>query len=80
MGARESEMLCAQLTGSVGNMPAIEFYHHFTLDKGLVFAEFFFKEMMQIYHYPGMEEWPEVLSIDESGTPRPPMYMSLVCF
>jgi len=80
MGASESETLCAHLTGSVGNRPATEFYQEFTLDKGLVFAEFFFKEMMQIYHYPGMEEWPEVLSMDKSGTPGPPMYMSLVCF
>ena len=80
MGDSESETLCAHLTGSVRNRPAIDFYQQFTLDKGLVFAEFFFKEMMQIYHYPGMEEWLEVLPMDKSGTPPPSMYMSLVCF
>jgi hypothetical protein len=55
MGESESEMLCAHLTGSVGNLVEEEFYQHFTLDKGIVFSEFHFKEMMKIYHFPGMD-------------------------
>jgi hypothetical protein len=62
MGDSESEKLCARLTGSVANKSANEFYQEFNLQKGTVFSEFYFKEMMQIYHFPGMELWPKVIT------------------
>jgi hypothetical protein len=48
MGDSESEKLCAHLTGTVANKPVAEFYDEFNLDKGIVFSEYNFKEMMQI--------------------------------
>jgi len=86
MGDSESEKLCARLTGSVGSHAATELYQELNLDKGTVFSEFFFKEMMKIFHYPGMEEWPKVLSSDNAETNKSQgkqsasFHMSLVCF
>ena len=86
MGDSESEKLCARLTGSVGSRAATELYQELNLDKGTVFSEFFFKEMMKIFHYPGMEEWPKVLSSDNAETNKSQgkqsasFHMSLVCF
>jgi hypothetical protein len=80
MGESESKTLCAHLTGSVGNLVGAEFYQNFNLDKDIVFSEFHFKEMMQIYHFPGMEDWPKVIPSQDSDAPTPSMYMSLVCF
>jgi hypothetical protein len=77
MGDSESEKLCAQLSGGVGNKPADEFYEEFCLQKCHVFSEYFFKDMMQIFNYPGMEEWPKVLCSDGRGAK---LNMSLVCF
>ena len=86
MGDSESEKLCARLTESVGDRPVDVFYQEFNLEKPTVFAEFYFKEMMQIYHLPGMEDWPNVMSRhsatskQEGSRPPPKLYLSLVCF
>ena len=86
MGDSESEKLCARLTESVGDRPVDVFYQELNLDKGTVFAEIYFKEMMQIYHLPGMEVWPNVMSRhsatskQEGSGPPPKLYLSLVCF
>ena len=86
MGDSESEKLCARLTGSVGDRRADVFYQEFNLDKPTVFAEFYFKEMMEIYHFPGMEGWPKVMSSrsainkKQQGRSPPKIYLSLVCF
>jgi hypothetical protein len=87
MGDSESEKLCARLTESVGDRPVDVFYKEFNLERPTVFAEFYFKEMMQIYHLPGMELWPKFLSSGHgSGTKQqqgihpPKFYLSLVCF
>jgi len=53
MEASEREKLCARLTGSVGDRPVDTFYQEFRLEAPTVFAKFYFKEMMQIYHFPG---------------------------
>jgi hypothetical protein len=79
------EKLCARLTGTVANKPADEFYNEFNLNKGTVFSEFYFKEMMQIFHFPGMELWPKLTTSEDLGTkkqgkPPPQIYLSLVCF
>ena len=62
MGESESEKICARLTESVGDRPVDVFYKEFNLVRPTVFAEFYFKEMMQIYHLPGMEIWPESMN------------------
>jgi hypothetical protein len=86
MGDSESEKLCARLTESVGDRPVDVFYKEFNVERPTVFAEFYFKEMMQIYHLPGMELWPKFLSAHGSGTKQeqgihpPKFYLSLVCF
>ena len=85
MGDSESEMLNARLTGIVGDRPADEFYQEFNLVRPTVFAEFYFKEMMQIYHLPGMETWPETMkrhgtTNNHGSRPPPKCYMSMVCF
>jgi len=84
MGDSESEKLCACLTGTVANKAADEFYDEFNLERKAVFAEFFFRDMMQIYHLPGMEDWPKVLitpsATNKQGRPPPKIYLSLVCF
>ena len=85
MGDSESEKLCARLTESVGDRPVDVFYKEFNLEKGTVFAEFYVKEMMQIYHLPGMETWPESMNRhcttnNQGSRPPPKYYMSLVCF
>ena len=46
MGDSESEKLCARLTESVGDRPVDVFYKEFNLERPIVFAEFYFKEMM----------------------------------
>jgi hypothetical protein len=81
----ESENLCAHLSGSVGKMATDEFYKEFNLEGSTVFAKFYFKEMMQIYHLPGMELWPKVMpsvscTSKKQGRPPPQIYLSLVCF
>ena len=84
MGDSESEKLCARLTGTVANKAADEFYDEFNLERKAVFAKFFFRDMMQIYHLPGMEDWPKVLitpsATNKQGRPPPKIYLSLVCF
>jgi hypothetical protein len=85
MGDSESEKLCARLTESVGDRPVDVFYKEFNLERPTVFAEFYFKEMMQIYHLPGMELWPKVMpsvsrTSKKQGRPPPQIYLSLVCF
>jgi hypothetical protein len=72
--------LCARLTGTVGNKPADEFYQEFNLISSS-FSEYYFNEMKDIFHLPGMEYWPKLLSHGTTEKDRPtPMYMSLVCF
>ena len=81
MGDSESEKLCAHLTESVGDRPVDVFYKEFNLERPTVFAKFYFKEMMQIYHLPGMELWPKFLSsAKQQGIHPPKFYLSLVCF
>jgi hypothetical protein len=86
MGDSESEKLCACLTGTVANKPVTEFYDEFNLNKGIVFSEYYFnKEMMQIYHFPGMEEWLKLNPSQDLGTKqqaksKPSFHFSLVCF
>ena len=57
MADQESEKLCAKLMGVVADVPANEFYNRFNLE-GHSFAEFYLKDMMRIFHLPGMELWP----------------------
>ena len=84
MEAREREKLCARLIGSVGDRPADTFYQEFNLETPTVFAEFYFKEMMEIYHFPGMEGWPIVMDRPSSMKKQvrlpPKIYLSLVVF
>ena len=85
MDDSESEMLNDRLTGIVGERPADEFYHEFNLERPTVFAEFYFKEMMQICHLSGMQDWPKLMNActptNKQGSKSPPkMYLSLVCF
>ena len=85
MGGSESEKLCARLTESVGDRPVDVFYQEFNLQKPTVFAEFYLKEMMQIYHLAGMEDWLKLMNsraaTNKQGSKSPPkMYLSLVCF
>ena len=61
MADQESEKLCAKLTGVVADVPADEFYNQFNLD-GHSFSEYYFKDMMRIFHLPGMEQWPSTLN------------------
>jgi hypothetical protein len=85
MGDSEIEKLCARLTESVGDRPVDVFYKEFNLERPTVFAEFYFKEMMQIYHFSGMQDWPKLMNAhaptNKQGSKSPPkMYLSLVCF
>jgi hypothetical protein len=84
MEAREREKLCARLIGSVGDRPADTFYQEFNLETPTVFTKFYFKEMMEIYHFPGMEGWSKVMnscsSIKKQGRSPPKIYLSLVVF
>jgi hypothetical protein len=84
MGDSESEKRWARLSESVGDRPADVFYQEFNLGGSTVFSKFYFKEMMQIYHLPGMEEWPTVINVhpatNKQGRPPPKVYLSLVCF
>jgi hypothetical protein len=75
MAEEESEVLCAHLTGVVGNKAGKEFYEEFNL-VSTSFAEYYFKDMTKIFHLRGMEDWPKVNQPDDS----PPMYFSLVLF
>jgi hypothetical protein len=78
----ESEKLCAHLTGNVGKMSAELFYEKFNLTDKNIISKYFFKEMMQIFHLPRMENWPKmtiVEDINEKDT-RPQICFSLVCF
>ena len=59
MGEVENDVLCAHLTGVVGNKAADEFYQEFNLTS-TSFAEYYFKEMTTIFHLPGMEDWPKL--------------------
>jgi hypothetical protein len=78
----ESEKLCAHLSGTVGKMPADTFYQEFNLMGSTIFSEFYFKEMIEIYHLPGMELWPKIMSVEGTKEKdRPPQIcLSLVCF
>jgi hypothetical protein len=75
------EKLCAHLTGTVANKPADEFYQEFNLSS-TSYAEYYFKEMKEIFHLPEMEKWPvrrSDLGTKEKDKP-PPMFFSMVCF
>jgi hypothetical protein len=52
---QESEKLFAKLTGVDADVPAIEFYNQFKL-VGHSSAEYYFKDMMRIFHLQGMEQ------------------------
>jgi hypothetical protein len=77
----ESEELCAHLTRTVANKPADEFYQEFNLISSSL-SEYYFKEMKEIFHLPGMELWPKLMTLDSTKESHrsPPIYLSLVCF
>ena len=58
------ERLCARLTGTVANKAADDFYKEFNLTSGS-FAEYYFKEMKEIFYLWGMDSWPEQISPQE---------------
>jgi hypothetical protein len=60
MVAKESEELRAKLTGVVADVPADQFYNQFNLD-GHSFSEYYFKDMLRIFHLPAMNNWPKTL-------------------
>jgi hypothetical protein len=77
----ESKVLCAPLSkGPVAKMPADKFYNEFNLH-GTCFAEYYFKEMQGIFHFPAVDDWPKMLSYSgPNKDTRPPISLSLVCF
>jgi hypothetical protein len=75
MADLESGVLRAHLTGVVGKKTAAKFYEEFNLIS-TSFSEYYFKEMMEIFHLEGMENWPSLHSPDDS----PQMTFSLVFF
>ena len=77
MAAKESEELCAKLTGVVAGVPADQFYRQFNLD-GHSFSEYYFKDMLSIFHLPPMDNWPRTLPSDGRKTAK--MRFSLICF
>jgi hypothetical protein len=81
MGDTVIDRLCAQLTGTVAKKAADEFYEEFNLISS-AFSEYYLKEMMEIFHLPGMERWPELLSpgVTKKRKKPPPMLLSMVCF
>jgi hypothetical protein len=80
MGDTVIDRLCAQLTGTVANKAADEFYQEFNLISS-AFSEYYLKEMMEIFYLPGMERWPELLSPEVTKKKKlPPMLLSMVCF
>jgi hypothetical protein len=78
MAAKESEELCAKLMGVVADVPpANQFYKQFNLD-GHRFSEYYFKDMLRIFHLPAMDNWPKIL-INARGQ-KTKMHFSLICF
>ena len=59
MDHQDSKELCARLTGNVGRLSADIFYQQFNLI-GTQFSEFYFSEMLEIFHLVGMDHWPEM--------------------
>jgi hypothetical protein len=78
MADKEREKLCAKLTGPVADVPADVFYKQFNLD-GHSFSEYYLKDMMRIFYYQGMEQWPKTLP-PPKGSRDTQILMSLVCF
>jgi len=77
MAAKESEELCAKLTGVVADLPADQFYNQFNLD-GHSFSEYYFKDMLRIFHLPAMDNWPKTLNNAVGKNTK--MHFSLICF
>ena len=75
------DRLCAQLTGTVANKAADDFYKEFNLTSSS-FAEYYFKEMKEIFYLQGMDSWPELISPQNTKEKyRPiPIFLSMVCF
>jgi hypothetical protein len=83
MGDLESEKRCARLTEAVGKMSAELFYKKINLTDKNIISEYFFKDMvMEIFHLPGMENWPKMISVEDINKKdtRPQICFSLVCF
>ena len=79
----DSKKLCARLTGNVGRLSADSFYQKFNLI-GTHFSEFYFSEMLEIFHLEGMDQWPEMhrdhLVNQQLEELSPAIHFSLVCF
>jgi hypothetical protein len=61
MACLDSEKLSlgARLTGAVSGTSVETFYKNFNLI-GTPYSEFPFKDMKQIFHLEGMDNWPEM--------------------
>jgi hypothetical protein len=70
----QSGNLCARLTANVSSLSPEEFYEKFNLINS-TYSEFHFKDMLEIFHLPGMEQWPNTT---EETTPD--LRFSLICF
>jgi hypothetical protein len=57
MDYHESKNRCARLTGDVCSTSVESFYNKFNLID-TPYLEFFFKDMLEIYHLEGMDQWP----------------------
>ncbi|MCK7580961.1 MAG: hypothetical protein MZV65_38675 [Chromatiales bacterium] len=70
----QSGNLCARLTANVSSLSPEEFYEKFNLINS-TYSEFHFKDMLEIFHLPGMDQWPNTM---EETTPD--LQFSLICF
>jgi hypothetical protein len=70
----QSGNLCARLTANVSSLSPEEFYEKFNLVNS-TYSEFHFKDMLEIFHLPGMDQWPNTT---EETTPD--LQFSLICF
>jgi len=70
----QSGNLCAHLTANVSSLSPQEFYDKFNLVNS-TYSEFHFKDMLEIFHLPGMDQWPNT-----TGETTPDLQFSLICF
>ena len=70
----QSGNLCARLTADVSSLSPEEFYEKFNLINSN-YSEFHFKEMLEIFNLPGMDQWPKTM---EETTPD--LQLRLICF
>jgi hypothetical protein len=79
----ESGKLCVSFTADVLKMFSEIFYNKFNLIGTNVYSEFYFKELMEIFHLPGMDQWPDMVSnaqVAKEEDSSPKICFSLVCF